>query len=366
MYGLIEEISLQKEADKAETLYTALQRKAKSAGVPIVGVFELTPLCNLDCKMCYVHLSKDQVTQPLLTTDQWIGLIDDACDAGMMFATLTGGECLTYPGFREIYEHMQDRGVLVSVFTNGVLMNRELIDWLAQRPPRRVQISVYGSCPDAYEKVTGSKTAFDMVDRALDDLKRSGIAFSIAITASAQMTDDFESLYRYCKEKDPHMIGLSTLPLQARSGTDRQYHDFAPSLDDQVKLYRTRMRVDGVDSIMLRNRPASSARERATVGVLCAAGISQFAIKWNGEMIPCSGFEFVTERPLQTGFLMSWSDMHDKALNYRLPVECVDCDIYDACTHCPAVHWQVGGEGHVNPFACEEGRRMLAEGFRNM
>ena len=366
MYRLIEEISLKKKEDKAETLYFVLQQKAKSAGVPITGVFELTPLCNLDCKMCYVHLSTGQMTEPLLTTDQWIGLIDAACDAGMMFATLTGGECLTYPGFREIYEHLQDMGVLVTVFTNGVLMDEETVEWLAQRPPRRVQISVYGSGPAAYEKVTGSRSAFARVDRAIDDLNRHGIAFSIAITASKQMTDDFEALYRYCREKNPHMIGLSTLPLQTRSETERQYTSFAPTLEEQVGLFRTRLRVDGANSIMLRNRPSVPDRERESVGVLCSAGRSQFAVKWNGEMIPCSGFEFVTEKPFQTGFSASWQDMHEKALNYRLPVECVNCDIYDACTHCPAVHWQVGGEGHVNPFACEEGRRMLAEGLRSL
>jgi radical SAM protein with 4Fe4S-binding SPASM domain len=161
------------------------------------------------------------------------------------------------------------------------------------------------------------------------------------------------------------MIGLSTLPLQTRTETERQYSSFAPSLEEQVELFRTRLRVDGVDSIMLRTRSTALTGERPSIGVPCAAGISQFAIKWNGEMIPCSGFEFVTERPLDAGFSAAWQDMHIKALNYRLPVECTKCDIYDACTHCPAVHWQIGGEGHVNPHVCEEGRRMLAEGIRN-
>ena len=45
--------------------------KAREKGIPISGSFELTPLCNLDCKMCYVHLNREQMrgTQ-LLTTDQ--------------------------------------------------------------------------------------------------------------------------------------------------------------------------------------------------------------------------------------------------------------------------------------------------------
>ena len=34
-----------------------LSFKARDKAIPISGSFELTPLCNLDCKMCYVRLS---------------------------------------------------------------------------------------------------------------------------------------------------------------------------------------------------------------------------------------------------------------------------------------------------------------------
>ena len=38
-----------------------LEFKARDRNHPISGSFELTPLCNLDCKMCYVHLHKEQM-----------------------------------------------------------------------------------------------------------------------------------------------------------------------------------------------------------------------------------------------------------------------------------------------------------------
>ena len=45
--------------------------KARDRGVPVSGVFELTPLCNLDCKMCYVHLRKEQMRgAQLLSAEQ--------------------------------------------------------------------------------------------------------------------------------------------------------------------------------------------------------------------------------------------------------------------------------------------------------
>ena len=55
--------------------YQAVRRfldfKARDRGVPISGTFELTPLCNLDCKMCYVHLRKEQMRgAQLLSAEQ--------------------------------------------------------------------------------------------------------------------------------------------------------------------------------------------------------------------------------------------------------------------------------------------------------
>ena len=38
-----------------------IQERTREADVPYGGSFELTPLCNLDCKMCYVHLQDPSV-----------------------------------------------------------------------------------------------------------------------------------------------------------------------------------------------------------------------------------------------------------------------------------------------------------------
>ena len=68
-----------------ETVRRFLNFKARDKGVPISGSFELTPLCNLDCRMCYVHLQKDQMQgAQLLRIDQWKQIMQQAIDAGMM------------------------------------------------------------------------------------------------------------------------------------------------------------------------------------------------------------------------------------------------------------------------------------------
>jgi len=69
-----------------------LSDKAFKQDVPLNGNFELTPLCNLDCKICYVHLQDPSVRHRMLSGEQWIALMQQAIDRGMMVALLTGGE----------------------------------------------------------------------------------------------------------------------------------------------------------------------------------------------------------------------------------------------------------------------------------
>ena len=105
-------------------------------------VFELIPHCNLDCRMCYVHLNVEQLKGcKFLSAEEWESLMGQAVDCGMMFATLTGGECLTHPDFERLYLYLYNKSVRVGVLTNGVLLDEEKIGFLKKYPPVSLQIT---------------------------------------------------------------------------------------------------------------------------------------------------------------------------------------------------------------------------------
>ena len=51
---------------------------------PLEGTFELTPVCNMDCRMCYVKMSRQQqeAIRPLMTAEEWIRLAEEAKEQG--------------------------------------------------------------------------------------------------------------------------------------------------------------------------------------------------------------------------------------------------------------------------------------------
>ena len=63
-------VSIPVEPQITEYLHT----KAARMGVPLNGSFELTPCCNMACKMCYIRLTKaeQEAQAPLRTAREWI------------------------------------------------------------------------------------------------------------------------------------------------------------------------------------------------------------------------------------------------------------------------------------------------------
>ena len=79
-----------------------LHRKASITKTPISGTFELLPLCNMDCKMCYIKMSKEKQESiaRLRTNEEWIELAKKAKEKGMLFLLLTGGEPFLVKDFK--------------------------------------------------------------------------------------------------------------------------------------------------------------------------------------------------------------------------------------------------------------------------
>ena len=58
------------------TFERQLFAKAAKKHIPLYGILELLPLCNLNCDMCYVRLTKQEMQSQgkLRSVEEWIFL----------------------------------------------------------------------------------------------------------------------------------------------------------------------------------------------------------------------------------------------------------------------------------------------------
>ena len=61
-----------------------LYQKAEKNKIPLHGTFELSPICNFSCRMCYVRKTAKEIDasgRKMMTLEQWIHLGQKARDA---------------------------------------------------------------------------------------------------------------------------------------------------------------------------------------------------------------------------------------------------------------------------------------------
>lgn len=93
-------------------LSSYLHAKACRAGTPLAGNFELTPRCNFNCKMCYVHLSEAEQKRrgAELSADEWLSIAETARSEGMLFLLLHGRGAADKAGFQVYSERAEKDG----------------------------------------------------------------------------------------------------------------------------------------------------------------------------------------------------------------------------------------------------------------
>ena len=342
-----------------------LHTKARETDTPYSGHFELTPLCNLDCKMCYVHLGIDQIRdRRLLSADEWIGLMRQAIDAGMVKATLSGGECLTYPEFDEVYLYLKSKGISTTILTNGVLLDHERIQFFQNHKPRKIQVSLYGSSDEAYERVTG-KRLYSVVIKNVIAAKKAGLPIKISITPSKYMLEDVKNVIRLVKDLDlPYAINIGIMT--PRPDTERDITDHGISTEEYAEIIRYNRTINGhsFDSMETTIKPPDiKGTGVVNEGLRCGAGRSTFAISWLGIMNPCTQLLSIAADPLRDGFDHAWKSNNIEVKSFPRFIDCIHCDYSQACDFCAAENEKSGSRYILDKKWCEKARKMISYGL---
>lgn len=341
------------------------EKKAREKGIPLCGQFELTASCNLDCKMCYVHLEHDCFDESsLLPVEWWKNIMYQAHSLGMMNATLTGGECLLYPGLDELYLYLRSMGIMTEIKTNGILLNRERVSFFNKYPPRNVIVSLYGSSNETYKNVTGHK-AFDIVYNNLLLLKNVSFPVSIAITPSKYMYNDIANTLDLAKQLGfPFMINMSLFP--PRKETGRELCDL--SFSEYVEVFKMVKEEKPTCELPLKKvkTPEYNSDKIQRIGIPCGAGRSFFSVSWNGSMTSCDNLDSLRISLLDNTFSEAWDIIHSDVSSYPLPVECFACEYEKACYSCVAYRNNGVEKGHCNPDICRRTELLVKEGIASL
>ena len=342
-------------------------RKYANKRIPLKGIFELTGRCNLNCRMCYVHTkSNAEFLRVERDGDWWISQIDAACNRGMVFASLTGGECMLHPDFKRIYSHLRQLGVYTRINTNGLLLTDDMVRFFKESPPFEIQITLYGSNDDAYAKVTGSR-AFSAVEKAIKRVRDAGMCMRIAVTPNSYAPGETEKIVDYLIEQNlPYSINQSMFTAYDDNSV-QSTSDETAGIEEQIR-YLSKTKKTVPNEIPYDTLPSAGGNlQESPKGIQCSAGRNTFMITHNGYMQPCiSMYHLRAAVSTADEFDHAWNTMLSVADNYLMPVECEGCAYRAVCLSCPLARCGKVGNGHCDPNVCELTRRLVAAGVKKL
>lgn len=333
-------------SDKSVEIRRIITRRCARQNIPVSGTFELTPRCNLRCKMCYVRLTPAQMT-PIgreLTASQWVELARQAKDAGLMFLLLTGGEPTLRADFPEIYEQLAAMGLSISINTNGTLLTPRIRELWHRLPPAYVNVTLYGTSREDYAALCGEPDAFDRVVEGLNWLRKEGILIHLNTTMTPENREKWEELEQFAKDMELELrMTVYCFPPIRRSvcGDRAEFSRLTPEQAAELTVRDLLFR-DGMDALKRRAANLSAPPQadcELEIGELmqCMAGRAQFWMTWDGRMTPCGMLPVPQTRPLELGFPEAWDELNRAVCRIRLCPDCVSCPEQKTCLNCAAV-----------------------------
>ncbi len=163
---------------------------------------EITWRCNNNCRHCCIRLSSGDIKaqRKELSLVEIKQIIDQAVDLGALWFLITGGEPLLRKDFQEIYLYAKKKGLLVSVFTNATLINKEHVKLFKAYPPRDIEVSVYGLTSKTYARVTGNLTSFSSFKKGLGLLFKNNIKVRLKAVAMRSNLHEMKQIARFCRK----------------------------------------------------------------------------------------------------------------------------------------------------------------------
>ncbi len=317
-----------------------VHQKLAGKRAPTQVSIEVTRRCPLECQHCYNNLPMgDQDARSReMTTEEHFRTLDELVEMGCFWLLYTGGEIFARRDFLEIYTYAKKKGFLITLFTNGTLINEKIADYLVEWPPFAIEITLYGRTKETYEQLTQIPGSYERCLRGIKLLRERGLPLALKTVATSVNKHEVLAMKKFAEEElgvefkfegqiNPR-IDCSQSPLAVRLLPEE-----VVALDLQapkgLSEYRRLAKRD------MENPPNLAHGDTV---YFCGGGVKAFAINAYGEMGICVISQQETFDVRRSGLKPAWEhSLREVRARKRTRVtKCVECRIQSLCGMCPA------------------------------
>jgi radical SAM protein with 4Fe4S-binding SPASM domain len=318
----------------------ALHEKFTNKRVPMDVTLEVTRRCPLECQHCYNNLAMGDLAarNQELTKEEYFAILSELADMGAIWLLFTGGEIFARKDFLEIYAFANKKGFLVTLFTNGILINEKIADYLLEVPPFAIEITLYGRTKQTYEALTQIPGSYERCLRGIHLLLERGLPLKLKTVATKINRHEVVAMREFAEDElgvefkfdslvNPR-IDCSQSPVAVR---------LSPEEVVALDMHWEKLAAEHRKNLQRELAGPPPSANRAVYS--CGGGIKSFAIDPNGKMSICVLSHQDTYDIRSGSVRQGWDEFLLKVRQKQRahpPTKCVECRIHSVCSMCPA------------------------------
>ncbi|WP_027084559.1 pyrroloquinoline quinone biosynthesis protein PqqE [Cohnella panacarvi] len=165
-------------------------------GLPYALTAELTHRCPLHCPYCSnpIELQKRECE---LSTDEWLNVLEQAADLGVVQVHFTGGEPLLRSDLEQLIVRARELGFFVNLITSGVGLAEERVRRLSEAGVDSVQLSLQAATSELADTIAGFK-AYERKRQAAKHIRENGLALNMNVVLHRANLHQIEEMIALC------------------------------------------------------------------------------------------------------------------------------------------------------------------------
>ena len=307
--------------NKSQELYGYFQKKALENYSLFQVEIDVTSRCNANCPFCFQgdHYNDSEE----MTFEQIILLLDQLRELGTFYIGFSGGEPFMRKDFIDILNEAKKRRFRISFISNGILLDKNKIDQIAEMKINKVNISFHGIRKETYMKSFGINNSdfYNKAIRNIDYMIERDIPLGIAITVTKYNINELEEITKYFLDK-----GLKE--------NDINYELLLSGKREISKLMPTN--ADIKHNIYYLNQKIKKEEKHGR----CGAGIISCTIDAKGNVFPCTFFNNSVGNVKEKHIKEIWEESHFlkilRSIQDEMFKKCGNCSIRKECNICLA------------------------------
>ena len=300
---------------------------------------ELTSKCNERCVHCYIPHGLKLYD---ITDDMYYSTLKQISKMGVLAVTLSGGEPMLHPHFKDFLRAAKDYDFYVNILSNLTLLDDEIIAIMKEGNVSSVQTSLYSMIPEHHDAITQLPGSHAKTVASILKLIENDLPLHVSCPTMKGNKDDYGDVLRWCHE---HKIRAQTDYIMMA-----QFNHETSNLANRLSVEEAGKVISSVmegDTDYQKAILAPNFLERCNQNQfnperrLCGVGISSCCMVANGNVYPCAGWQEMVLGNLKTDTLENiWNNSEKIKWLRSLKMkdmgggECCRCDKAAFCAPC--------------------------------